>query len=203
MTGLLARRSRRLIHLSTNYVFDGPRQQPYVEDEAHSPHSIYALKLAGEYLALAYGEAALVVRSAGLYGLQRSASKGANFVERIIARAKDQGRLGVVADQRVQPTFTADLARALLDAVETGADGVVHLTAEGGCSWYEFTVAILEEVGLDVPVEATETTIQPGGVVGPLNGVLARPRADSLGLARLTPWREALADYLQRAGLAR
>lgn len=199
----LARHSPRLIHLSTNYVFDGWGEQPYAEDEAPSPRSIYALtKLAGEYVALAYSETALVVRSAGLYGLRGSASKGGNFVERIIARAKEQGRLSVVADQRLQPTFTADLAGALLEAVEAGGDGVLHLTADGGCSWYEFTVAILEEVGLDVPVEPTETTTPPGGVMRPLNGVLARPRADSLGLARLRPWREALADYLHRAGLA-
>jgi dTDP-4-dehydrorhamnose reductase len=199
----LARRSPRLVHVSTNYVFDGRREAPYAEHEAPSPRSIYALtKLAGEYAALAYGEQALVVRSAGLYGLQGSVSKGGNFVERMIARAKDQGRLGVVADQWLQPTFTADLAAAILDAVAAGAEGVVHLTADGACSWYEFTVAILAEAGIDVPVEPTSTTTAPGGVDRPLNGVLARPRADSLGLAPLRPWREALADYMRQANLA-
>ena len=120
----------------------------------------------------------------------------------MIARAREQGALSVVADQRLQPTFTADLARAILDAVEASADGVLHLTAEGGCSWYEFTVAILEESGIDVPVQPTATTTSPGGVDRPLNGVLARPRADSAGLARLRPWRDALANYMHRAGLA-
>ena len=199
----LARRSPRMVHISTNYVFDGRRDEPYAEHDAPSPRSIYALtKLAGEYIALAYCDNALVVRSAGLYGLHGSASKGGNFVQRMIARAREQGQLGVVADQRLQPTFTADLAGAVLDAVQAGANGVLHLTADGECSWYEFTVAILEQAGIDVPVEPTTTTISPGGVDRPLNGVLARPRADSLGIARLRPWRDALADYMRRAGLA-
>jgi len=199
----LARRSPRLVHVSTNYVFDGRREEPYAEHDSPSPRSMYALtKLAGEYAALAYGSDALVVRSSGLYGLHGAASKGGNFVQRMIARARDQGSLSVVADQRLQPTFTADLAAAILDAVELGVGGVLHLTASGGCSWHEFTSAIVQEAGIAVPVEPTTTTIPPGGVDRPLNGVLARPRADSLGLSQLRPWREALADYMDRAGLA-
>lgn len=198
----LALRSPRLVHISTNYVFDGRRPEPYAEHDAPTPRSIYAVsKLAGEYLALAYGNDALVVRSAGLYGLHGSASKGGNFVQRMIARARDDGTLRVVADQRLQPTFTADLARAILEAVQSGVGGLLHLTAEGGCSWHEFTVAILEEAGIDVPVEPTATAPLPGAVDRPLNGVLARPRADSVGLAHLRPWRDALADYIRRAGL--
>jgi dTDP-4-dehydrorhamnose reductase len=80
---------------------------------------------------------------------------------------------------------------------------VLHLTADGECSWHEFTVAIMENAGLsDVPVDPVETTIPPGGVDRPLNGVLARPRADALGLPALRSWREGLADYMARAGLA-
>lgn len=199
----LACRGARLVHLSTNYVFDGRREEPYGEQDSPSPRSIYALtKLAGEYAALAYGDDALVVRSAGLYGLHGSASKGGNFVQRMIARAREQGSLSVVADQRLQPTFTADLAQALLEAVNAGASGLLHLTAAGACSWHEFTAAIMQEAGIDIPVRATATEIPPGGTDRPLNGVLARPRADSLGLTPLRPWREALADYMRRADLA-
>lgn len=199
----LARRSPRLVHISTNYVFDGRREAPYAEHDLPAPRSIYALtKLAGEYAALAYCDAPLVVRTAGLYGMHGSASKGGNFVQRMLARARGQDALTVVADQRLQPTFTADLARSLLQAVEAGAGGILHLTAGGECSWHEFTVAILEEAGLDTPVHRTETTIPPGGVDRPLNGVLARPRADELGLSPLRPWREALADYMARSRLA-
>jgi dTDP-4-dehydrorhamnose reductase len=199
----LARRGAKVVHLSTNYVFDGRREAPYAEDDVPAPRSIYALtKLAGEHAALAYGEGALVVRGAGLYGMHGSASKGGNFVQRMTARAREQGALKMVADQRLQPTFTADLAGALIDAVERDASGVLHLTADGACSWFEFTEAIMEIAGIDVPIEPVETTIGPGGVDRPLNGVLARPRADEAGLPRLRPWREALEDYMSRAGLA-
>ena len=199
----MAARAPRLVHLSTNYVFDGQREEPYGEDDVPAPRSVYAItKLAGEHAALAYGSRSLVVRAAGLYGLHGSVSKGGNFVQRMLARAREQGALKMVADQRLQPTFTADLAAAIVDAVERDVDGVVHLTASDACSWHEFTVAIMELAGLDVPVEAVATTFAPGGVDRPLNGVLARPRADALGLPTLRPWRSGLEDYMSRAGLA-
>jgi len=199
----MAMRVPRLVHLSTNYVFDGRREEPYGEDDVPAPRSVYAItKLAGEHAALAYGADTLVVRAAGLYGLNGSVSKGGNFVQRMLARGREQGALKMVADQLLQPTFTADLAAAIVDAVEREATGVVHLTAADACSWHEFTLAIMELAGLDVPVEAVATTIPPGGVDRPLNGVLARPRADALGLPALRSWREGLADYMARAGLA-
>ena len=81
------------------------------------------------------------------------------------------------------------------------ASGLVHLTASGACSWFEFTEAIMELAGIAVPIEPVQTTIGPGQPDRPLNGVLARPRADALGIGPLRPWREALADYMQVAGL--
>jgi dTDP-4-dehydrorhamnose reductase len=200
----LARRGAKLVHLSTNYVFDGRREAPYAEDDLPAPRSIYALtKLAGEHAAQAYGDGALVVRSAGLYGLHGSASKGGNFVQRMAGRAAAGNALKMVADQRLQPTYTADLAAAVLDAVRRDATGVLHVTNDGAISWFEFTQAILEIAGLDVPLEPVQTTVPPGGVDRPLNGVLARLRANVLGLPALRPWREALEDYMARAGLAR
>jgi dTDP-4-dehydrorhamnose reductase len=191
----------KLVHLSTNYVFDGRARDPYGEHDRPNPESVYAIsKLAGEYAALAYAPGALVVRAAGLYGLHGSASKGGNFVQRMVARAREQGELRMVADQRLTPTFTVDLADALADALARDAAGVVHLTASGSCSWHEFTLAIMETAAIDVAVHPAATA--PGGVARPLNGVLARERADALGIARLRGWREALADYMGRAGLS-
>ena len=198
----LAVRSPLLVHISTNYVFDGRRPDPYGEHDLPSPRSVYALtKLAGEYAAVAYAGKALVVRTAGLYGLHGSASKGGNFVQRMVSRAKTQGFLRMVADQRLQPTFTSDLAGAVLTAVEQDATGVVHLTASGECSWYEFTQAIIDRASLEVEIEPVATVIPPGGVDRPLNGVLLRPRADTLNLPVLRPWEEALTDYMEQAGL--
>jgi dTDP-4-dehydrorhamnose reductase len=189
----------RLVHFSTNYVFDGRREEPYTEDDLPAPRSVYAMsKLGGEYAALAYGRKALVIRGAGLYGLHGSGQKGGSFVTRVLARAREGQQIRMVSDQRLQPTFTRDLATAVIEAVDAGADGVLHLTAGGACSWLEFTEAIFEIAGVDAPIEPIETP--PGGTDRPRNGVLARKRANALGLTPLRDWREALADYMQRAG---
>ena len=145
---------------------------------------------------------ALVARTAGLYGLHGSASKGGNFVTRTIGRAREQGQLKMVADQRLSPTYTADLAEALLEAVEQGAAGLVHLTSSSACSWYEFTQAIVELAGIEADIEPVATTRPPGGADRPLNGVLARPRADASGLTPLRHWRDGLEAYMRRAQLS-
>ncbi len=199
----LARRGVKLVHMSTNYVFDGRRADPYREHDLPRPRSVYALtKLAGEHAALAYGAGSLVVRSTGLYGLAGNASKGGNFVQRVLGRARETGQLKMVSDQRVQPTFTPDLAGALVDAVRRDASGLLHLTNSGACSWFEFTQAIVENAGIDVPVEPITTTVPPGGVDRPLNGVLAAARAGELGLPPMRPWREALDEYMVAAQLS-
>lgn len=191
-----------LVHLSTNYVFDGRREEPYDEGDLPAPRSVYALsKLAGEHAALAYCDHALVVRTAGLYGLHGSESKGGNFVTRALERAREQGVLRMVTDQRLSPTFTADLAGGVLAARDAGLTGLVHLTSAGSCSWHEFTQAIIELAGLEVPIEAVATTIAPGGADRPLNGVLAGEVARAAGLGPLRHWREALSDYMGRARL--
>ena len=191
-----------LVHLSTNYVFDGRREQPYDEGDLPAPRSVYALsKLAGEHAARAYCDRALVVRTAGLYGLHGSQSKGGNFVTRMLARARDQAELRVVADQRLSPTFTADLATGVLAALDAGLCGLMHLTNSGSCSWHEFTQSIMELAEIDVAIEAVATTVPPGGADRPLNGVLASEVGPAAGLSPLRPWRDALADYMARAGL--
>jgi dTDP-4-dehydrorhamnose reductase len=192
----------KLVHLSTNYVFDGSAAEPYDEHALPNPRSIYAIsKLAGEHAALAYAPGALVVRTSGLYGLHGSASKGGNFVTRMIARAHEQGSLKVVADQLLTPTFTGDLAAAILAAVDAGVTGTLHVTNSGATSWHGFTQAIMELAGVDVPVERGTTVIAPGAADRPLNGVLRSSASERAGLAPLRDWRTALADYLERAGL--
>jgi dTDP-4-dehydrorhamnose reductase len=193
----------RFVHLSTNYVFAGDREAPYLEGDRPDPRSVYAIsKLSGEYAALAYCSDALVVRGAGLYGRHGSASKGGNFVQRMLARATEQPVLRMVADQRLNPTYTADLADAVLAAVERRTTGLLHLTNAGACSWHEFTVAIMEIAGVDVAVEPVETVRSPGGADRPLNGVLSGERAQLLGVPALRPWREALEHYMVEASLS-
>lgn len=192
----------RLVSMSTNYVFDGTADVPYSEDDHPNPRNVYGIsKLAGEHAALAYAPEALVVRTAGLYGLFGSVSKGGNFVTRMLARAREQGVLRVVDDQHLSPTFTSDLAAALIEAVERGVTGVVHLTNGGACSWHEFTEAIMDLAGVDVPVERITTSRGPGEIDRPLNGVLAPAASERVGLTPLRDWRDALEDYMDRAGL--
>jgi dTDP-4-dehydrorhamnose reductase len=193
----------KLVHFSTNYVFDGTGEEPYDEDDRPAPRSVYAIsKLAGEQSALAYAPGALVIRTAGLYGLRGSASKGGNFVTRMVARARDQGEIKMVADQWLTPTFTADLADAVVEAVDAGANGLLHLTNGGECSWYEFTEAIIELAGVEASVHPGETESGPGVTQRPLNGVLRSRRLAEFGLSPLRPWRDALTDYLRRAELS-
>jgi dTDP-4-dehydrorhamnose reductase len=193
--------SAGLVHLSTNYVFAGDREEPYVEGDLPSPRSVYAIsKLAGEHAALAYCPRALVVRASGLYGRHGSASKGGNFVQRMVARAREQGALKMVADQRLSPTYTADLAEGIIAAVDEDVSGVLHMGNSGACSWYEFTLAIMEIAGIDVPVQPVRTVRPAGGADRPLNGVLSSERA--IEAAALRSWRAALEDYMATAGLA-
>jgi dTDP-4-dehydrorhamnose reductase len=189
------------VHLSTNYVFAGDREEPYVEGDLPSPRSVYAIsKLAGEHAALAYCPRALVVRASGLYGHHGSASKGGNFVQRMIERAREHGTLKMVADQRLSPTYTADLAEGIIAAVDEDVFGLLHMGNSGSCSWYEFTLAIMEIAGIDVPVKPVPTVRPAGGADRPLNGVLSSGRA--IEAATLRSWRAALQDYMATAGLA-
>jgi dTDP-4-dehydrorhamnose reductase len=107
----------------------------------------------------------------------------------------------VVADQRLTPTFTSDLACGILAAVEADVTGTLHITNSGATSWHGFTEAIMELAGVSVPVEAVSTVRQPGAADRPLNGVLVSPVSEHAGLAPLRSWETALADYLERAGL--
>ena len=156
----LALRSPRLVHVSTNYVFDGAGRSRTARRTFRRPRSVYALtKLAGEHAALAYAPRALVVRTGGLYGFHGSASKGGNFVQRMVARAREQGALRMVADQRLQPTFTADLAAA----VAGGGPGRRrrHRPSDvvGRVLLARVHAGIMERAGIDVAVEPVETTI--------------------------------------------
>jgi dTDP-4-dehydrorhamnose reductase len=197
-----ARADTLLVQLSTNYVFDGRQRSPYTENDPQAPRSVYGIsKLAGEHMALAFAPMALVVRTAGLYGRHGSSSKGGNFITRMLVRAKEQGELHVVDDQRLTPTYTADLATALIEAVEVGCTGVLHLTNAGECSWFEFAQAILARAGVEVPVKPVATEVAPGRADRPMNGVLARQAADTAGLKPLRDWRKALDAYMRDAGL--
>jgi dTDP-4-dehydrorhamnose reductase len=203
--GTLARACRAagafLVHVSTDYVFDGRARAPYPEDAAPNPLGAYARsKLAGERLALAIAPRAAVVRVAGLYARGGSRAKGC-FVERILAQAREGKPLRVVADQVTAPTWARDVAGALarlLPRWEAGrlAGGVWHLTAAGACSWWEFARAALELTGIAAEVTPITTADLALPAPRPAYSVLANTRLAAAGEPPLRPWRDALAAFL-------
>lgn len=188
--GIVAAACRRIgatfVHYSTNFVFDGSLERPYLEADEPAPLSVYGhSKLAGERTVMAAGALALVIRTAALFGGPMS------FPYRILERARGAGKLPVVSDQRVNPTYARDLARASMELVEAGTLGIVHAVGDGCCAWDEFARAVLEEAGVDRPVESVRTGDYPAAARRPANGCLASTRIEAL-----RHWREALHEAL-------
>jgi dTDP-4-dehydrorhamnose reductase len=190
----------RLVHFSTNYVFAGDLDRPYVEGDEPGPLGAYARsKLEGERLVLDALAGALVVRTAGLFGVRGAAVKGGSFPERILARARGGEKLRVVADQRLNPTFTGHLAEAVIGYVEQGRSGILHAVAAGCCSYSELATETLRLAGMQAEVEDLNTSELGSSAPRPLNGCLL-----SVHVAPLPPWREGLAEWWRRGdGTAR
>lgn len=188
----------RCVYISTDYVFDGAKREPYTEDDTPGPVNVYgASKLAGEHLVLQTCPDALVVRVASLFGGRGARGKGTNFVLTVLDRARRGEPLRVVDDIRMSPTYTVDAAGVIVDLVRRSASGVLHVVNEGSCTWYEFARRIVELAGLDVRVEAVTHDAYPTQARRPANSALATGRLARLGI-RLRPWKDALGDYLAR-----
>jgi dTDP-4-dehydrorhamnose reductase len=189
-----ARHRIRFVHFSTNYVFDGALDRPYVEGDLAAPLSVYgASKLEGEKRVLDQHPEALVIRTSALFGDRGSAIKGGSFPDRILSRAMSGERLRVVADQKVNPTYTAHLAPVALELGESGLQGIVHVVAAGCAGWDELARAVLAEFQVAAEVEATTSAGFQTAAKRPLNGCLASSR-----VAAMRPWREGLHDWAAR-----
>lgn len=182
----------RLIQISTDYVFPGTADRPYIEDDPVAPACAYGrTKLRGEQHALD-AVRHLVVRTAWLFG-----HGGHNFVAAIRAQI-DGGatRIKVVADQRGCPTYCADLAAAVLDLADSGADGIVHAVNTGDTTWHGLAVAITEHLGADVEVLPVATDEFPRPAPRPAYSVLDTARLESTLERPMPSWQDALARYL-------
>ena len=188
----------RLVHFSTNFVFDGRLDRPYVEADQPAPLSAYgSSKLEGERRALEVLPGALVIRTAAVFGDTGSAIKGGSFPDRILARALNREPLRVVSDQKVNPTYTGDLAPAALALAESGLEGVVHVVAAGCAGWDEFARAVLEECQVRAPVSPLKSAELSAPATRPLHGCLASIRVEPL-----RPWREGLHEWAVRRARA-
>ena len=188
------------VHVSTDFVFDGAKDGPYVETDSPGPLSVYgASKLAGDRaVAVAYPEA-LIVRTAWAFG-----PAGSNFVTKVLDAARIRGSLQVVDDEIGSPTYTVDLAGGILRLVEAGATGIYHLagadpagTAVGpGVSRYDLALEILSLAGLgDVPVEPVSSGSFPSKAARPANSVLDCGKAAAFGVT-MPPWPDGLARFI-------
>ena len=181
------RLASKLVHVSTDYVFDGAKPGPYVEWDETRPQSVYGLsKLLGETLVREQCLDHFIVRTAWLYGLP-----GPNFITAILARARQGQELKVVDDQRGTPTSALALAPQLLALAETEAFGTYHATCQGEATWYEFALHIIGKAGLNVPVAPCTTEEYPRPAHRPANSVLENRLLQLQGLDLMPSWQEA------------
>lgn len=191
----------RFVTFSTDYVFDGLKGAPYVEEDEPHPAQVYgASKLEGEKLALQKNAGSLVVRTCGVYGgIEGSRSKKGNFV-RAVLRAAEAGEksLEVSSEQIVNPTFAGHLADALLELLSKNpAGGIYHLAAEGYCSWADFAreVVRLKKLPLEI-ISVNRGGLDAAGFHRPLFSALANTKAKKLGI-KLPHWKQGLLSYFR------
>ena len=187
-----------MLYISTDFVFDGEKSEPYTEYDATHPLGHYgASKLAGESHVRALCPSHYIVRTAWLYG-----EHGKNFPLTILNAAKSHKELKVVADQVGSPTFTADLAAAIRDLIKSPLYGTYHITNRGSCSWHEFAKKALEYVGIeDVTVQPIKAEEWPTPTRRPTYSVLRNYALELQGKDNMRPWDEALKDFISRLNL--
>lgn len=188
----------RFVHVSSDYVFDGTKKGPYVEEDATGPDASLCVygrsKLAGERAVQAAGGQWLVVRTSWVFG-----PDGPNFVASILRAARSQPALRVVNDQRGRPTYAPDLAAGILDLLDAGAAGLVHCANAETCTWFDFACEIVRRVGLATPVRPCTTAEFPRPARRPANSVLDTARFERLCGRSIRSWREGLGEYLARS----
>jgi len=187
-----------LMHVSTDYVFDGGKGSPYVEEDNPRPLNAYGItKLAGEHFVRATTEKQFVIRTSGLYGKSPCRAKGGlNFIELMLKLAKERGEVRVVDSEVVTPTSTAELAQQMVQLSRSDCYGLYHATAEGSCSWYEFAREIFTVTDTAVRLKVAAPGEFPAKVARPKYSVLENRALKSRGLNMFRPWQDALHKYL-------
>jgi dTDP-4-dehydrorhamnose reductase len=187
-----------LVHVSTDYVFDGEKGHPYIEEDNPRPLSVYGTtKLAGEHFVRSTTAKHCIVRSSGLYGHSPCRAKGGlNFIELMLKLAKDRGEVRVVDSEEITPTSTTELARQIVQLSHSNCYGLFHATAEGSCSWYEFAKEIFALTETEVCLKVAAPGEFPSKVARPKYSVLENRALKARGLNVFKPWQEGLREYL-------
>lgn len=184
----------KMMYISTDYVFNGQGQTPWQPDcKDYQPLNFYGeTKLGGELAVSSALEKYFIVRIAWVFGLN-----GKNFIKTMLRLAETHDTLTVVDDQIGSPTYTRDLARLLVDMVESERYGIYHATNEGVCSWADFAKEIFRQAGRAVAVTPVPSTAYPTPAKRPKNSRLSKRCLDAAGFSRLPTWQDALARYLR------
>lgn len=189
------------VYLSTDYVFDGDKQTPYVESDRPAPINVYgASKLAGEHLVQQAAPRWLIVRVASLFGKTGASGKGGNFIETILAKAKRGEALRVVNDIRISPTYTRDAAAVIKQLINVQSTGVVHAANRGSCTWHEFAKMALELCAIAASLTAVPSADFPTRARRPKNSVLGTERFFAGAGVETPTWQAALRAYLHEKG---
>jgi dTDP-4-dehydrorhamnose reductase len=187
-----------LMHVSTDYVFDGSKGSPYIEEDNPLPLNAYGIsKLAGEHFVRATTDKHFVIRTSGLYGKNPCRAKGGlNFIELMLKLAKERGEVRVVDSEVVTPTSTTELAQQMVHMSRSDRYGLYHATAEGSCSWHEFAREIFAITDTPVRLKVAAPGEFPAKVARPKYSVLENRALKSRGLNVFKPWQDALHKYL-------
>jgi dTDP-4-dehydrorhamnose reductase len=192
----LAKSGAKVIHISTDYVFDGLGHKPYEPTDNTKPISVYGkTKRAGELAVLDNADTAIVIRTAWLYS-----TYGNNFVKTMRRLGSERETLNVVADQIGTPTYAADLAKAITDIlpqIKTGQKSVYHFTNEGVCSWYDFARKIMELSGLNCTVQPIPSSAYPTKATRPFYSVLSKESIKTDFGIKIAHWEDGLKRCLK------
>ncbi|MDO8724116.1 MAG: dTDP-4-dehydrorhamnose reductase [Syntrophales bacterium] len=186
-------RGAKIVHFSTDYVFDGRKGIPYLEDDLCRPLNAYGRsKLEGESFLREFSHSFLLIRTSWLYG-----TRGRNFVKAIMEKGETSKKIEVVDDQIGSPTYSRDLAAAVQTLIEGHHAGVFHLTNSGSCSWYEFAVKILAYAGMDdVEVRPIKSEQLGRPAIRPPYSVLDCGKFQKVTGKAMRDWQVALHDYI-------
>jgi len=182
----------KLVHISTDYIFNGQGEEPYKEYDDSDPQTVYGQsKLLGEKFVQQFSSKFFIFRTAWLYG------EGNNFVKTMLRLAGENDELNVVNDQIGSPTSTVDLARAIINLMETEHYGLYHATCEGQCSWYDFAKKIFEIKNIDIKVNPVSSDQFKRDAERPKYSVLDNYMLKLIDKNNFKHWEESLKDYLE------
>lgn len=182
-----------MMYFSTDYIFNGQGENFWKEDDEKQPLNVYGrTKYEGELAVQELIQKYFILRISWVFGVN-----GNNFIKTMLRLGKERGAVGVVSDQIGSPTYTYDLAKLVVDMIQTDKYGAYHVTNDGLCSWYEFACEIFKQAGLDVRVTPLTTAEYPAKAARPFNSRMSKDKLINAGFEMLPGWQDALDRYLQ------